>query len=672
MSDLRFGRIRPQAFPDWCDTGKKTSKKLRHDLDEGGRVIWNVANDSYLPHYDHIEMTGQKVSSIVSYGVDEMGFLQLNRHVIFPTLRMIPNETRGSLTHNFPSSTAESIFMNGKPIQKEKVLKVIIDGRLTIESLSADQLKITRTMFPSMTKAALIEKVIVTNIGEKSLKVEIRNSEYYQESIKEESLSSFYCLEVAVSEEVEIEELSNGESIETYFIYSGRVHNEEMIINPKEAFDLRAEFLDTISENLVLETPDAVFNIAFEMAKWRAAESIINTKGGLMHAPGGGDYYAALWTNDQCEYVNPLFPFMGYELGIEQSVNAYKQFMRFMDPEFSKPLVSSIVAEGTDFWNGAGDRGDAAMYMYGAARFLLAQGNRKMAEEIWPGIQWCLEYSLMKINADGVVESDSDELENRFESGDANLFTSCLVYDGLLSVAMLAESMGIVEIDTKDLYLKAETLKSNIELYFGGDIEGYKTYMYYKGNDTLRSWICMPLVVGIDNRKDETISALYNSRLWTDDGLSTQAGEETFWDRSTLFAFRGTFISGFADIAYEHLRDYTYKRLLGEHVPYPVEAYPEGNQRHLSAESGLFVRIFTEGVLGIRPTGFDSFEITPQLPEAWPSITMRNIHICGVCFTIKVEKSEKKYEIKIIDNTLKEVTYFIEAGETLTIKPKLL
>lgn len=26
-----------------------------------------------------------------------------------------------------------------------------------------------------------------------------------------------------------------------------------------------------------------------------------------MHGPGGESYYAALWCNDECEYVNPFF-----------------------------------------------------------------------------------------------------------------------------------------------------------------------------------------------------------------------------------------------------------------------------------------------------------------------------------------------------------------------------
>ena len=91
--------------------------------------------------------------------------------------------------------------------------------------------------------------------------------------------------------------------------------------------------------------------------------------------------------------------------------------------------------EGEGFWNGAGDRGDQAMIAYGAGRFALARGERKTAEELWPLIEWCLEYSRRKIDKNGVVASDSDELENRFPSGDANLCTSALYYDALISAA---------------------------------------------------------------------------------------------------------------------------------------------------------------------------------------------------------------------------------------------
>ena len=30
-----------------------------------------------------------------------------------------------------------------------------------------------------------------------------------------------------------------------------------------------------------------------------------------MHGPGGGRYYAAIWANDQAEYANPFFGYLG-------------------------------------------------------------------------------------------------------------------------------------------------------------------------------------------------------------------------------------------------------------------------------------------------------------------------------------------------------------------------
>ena len=29
-----------------------------------------------------------------------------------------------------------------------------------------------------------------------------------------------------------------------------------------------------------------------------------------MHGPGGESYYAAIWANDQAEYINPFFPYL--------------------------------------------------------------------------------------------------------------------------------------------------------------------------------------------------------------------------------------------------------------------------------------------------------------------------------------------------------------------------
>ncbi len=111
--------------------------------------------------------------------------------------------------------------------------------------------------------------------------------------------------------------------------------------------------------------------------------------------------------------------------------------------------------------------------------------------------------------------------------------------------------------------------------------------------------------MGIKDRAAGTVAALISSQLWTDEGLLTEAGTSTRWDRETLYALRGIFTVGYPNEGLMRLTAYAERRLLGDHVPYCLEAYPEFNESQISAESGLYCRIFTEGICGIRPVGFD-------------------------------------------------------------------
>lgn len=52
----------------------------------------------------------------------------------------------------------------------------------------------------------------------------------------------------------------------------------------------------------------------------------------------------------------PFFPMLGYDIGNRSALNAFRHFARFMNAEY-RPIPSSIIAEGDDIWNGAGDRG---------------------------------------------------------------------------------------------------------------------------------------------------------------------------------------------------------------------------------------------------------------------------------------------------------------------------
>ena len=204
-----------------------------------------------------------------------------------------------------------------------------------------------------------------------------------------------------------------------------------------------------------------------------------------------------------------------------------------MNAEY-RPIPSSIIAEGDDIWNGAGDRGDAAMIAYGAARYALARGERNEAEELWPLVEWCLEYCRRKLTPEGVVASDTDELEGRFPAGKANLCTSTLYYDALRSAVYLGQELGCPRKTLRVYKRQTSELAEAIECHFGATVAGYETYRYFDGCTKLRSWICMPLIAGLQNRSEGTVRALLGKELMTENGLLTEQGSSTFWDRSTL------------------------------------------------------------------------------------------------------------------------------------------
>ena len=117
---------------------------------------------------------------------------------------------------------------------------------------------------------------------------------------------------------------------------------KELIVDLADEEHKRMAFVDKIWNNLSFDSPDPVVNTAFAFAKVRAAESIFATGGGFMHSPGGESYYAAVWANDQAEYANPFFPFLGYDTGNASALNSFRLFARFMNPDYKPyPALSS-------------------------------------------------------------------------------------------------------------------------------------------------------------------------------------------------------------------------------------------------------------------------------------------------------------------------------------------
>jgi hypothetical protein len=633
-------------------------------------LVWNVkAGDS---HMNHTEMSGFYMSAIVNYGV-EKGILKQNVELIFPMLRTIPNNTFGSLSHTINNEDIPVVKINGKPVT-ERPKSFDFGGILGYLSNTDDGMQIKHQLFPSVDRPLFIDKIEIRNANKASVTVSIPATNFTFVTDKDKSLSGPYLVKAA-SDKVGSFELKPNESITYSVIYTAKnIAEEDRYVSPDFELRKREKFIKETLESLVFESPDKIVNSEFDFSKIRTSESIFNTKRGLMHSPGGGVFYAAIWANDQAEYTNPFFPYLGNIAGNESAINSFRHFARYINDDY-KPIPRSIIAEGTDIYWGQGDkgyelvdgdRGDMAMIAYGASRFALAYGKVSTARELWPLIEWCLEYCRRKLNNDGVVTSNTDELEGRFLAGKANLNTSSLYYDALNSALYLSKELGIDQGQQDKYHQQAMKVKESIEKYFGANVQGFDTYRYYEGNELLRSWICAPLTMNIYTRAIGTVNAIFSEKLWTKDGLVSESGNAIYWDRATLYAFRGVFAAGETDRGLKYLDDYSKRRLLGDHIPYPDEMGPEGFHRQLAAEAALYCRIITEGLFGIRPVGLSKFTFSPRLPSGWNYMKLKKIKAFDRDFNISIDRAGKKLFVKVFDGEKVFLNTEINDGEIVT------
>nr|NQU92123.1 six-hairpin glycosidase-like protein [Bacteroidota bacterium] len=641
------------------------------EISDDHSITWDLTDELRLPHQDNIEMSGQQVAGIIHYDIDEERNLHLRRHIIFPQLRVFigSNESkwkkyRAYLKHDYTDDMLPTISTGNTAYRPGPVDSVKIDGMLHFYHAPQQGIAVHRIILPSMTERLFVEKWEIINNTDSTRHLRIGNTTF--EQIQTGIYGKYKCIVTSDAEDQVI--LPAGKKYEFGIYFSAYLNDEpEIRTSVSEVVAARQAFLDTIQNQLVLKTPDPVLNTLFYFSKIRTAESIFKTPMGLVHSPGGGRYYTGVWANDQAEYSGPFFPYLGYETGNIAALNAYRVFNDNI-PEGDGNFWSSFEMNG-DLTCCGGDRGDAAMIAFGAAHFALVSGDSEIGKELWPLIEWSLDYCDRHKNEQGVINSDSDEMEGRIPTGDANLSTSSLYYGALLLAIDLGAELKISRKQIKQYHKQAEVLHIAIEEYFGANIEGLETYRYFDGHEFLRHWICLPLVMGIDDRTEGTLEALF-SKLWTNNGVRVEYNPnleepDLFWDRGTLYAFRGAFKAGATDRALEKLHAYSQTRLLGFHVPYVVEAWPEGNMAHLSAESALYCRIFTEGLLGINPTGFNSFELSPGLPDGWDGYSINNIRAFGEDFNIDVKREGELNRVEISANGKSHLEKIIEEGEVL-------
>ena len=97
-------------------------------------AIEMILSDQTIPYSDHIEMSGEMVSFVTRWNIDEMKNFSQERSLVFPMLRTIPNNTHASLMYRMQTDIVSLLGVNGLAPVQLGTKKVSINGALRVVS----------------------------------------------------------------------------------------------------------------------------------------------------------------------------------------------------------------------------------------------------------------------------------------------------------------------------------------------------------------------------------------------------------------------------------------------------------------------------------------------------------------------------------------------------------
>ena len=546
---------------------------------------------------------------------------------------------KGRVMAEVGADSNPALQVNGRALRCDVPSSVAFDGMLTVVYPASEGIVTTRTVYPSVRNPVIVDEWHLRNVTGKPLTVDFSRPGKVTSATEKTLLA--WTSQGPASTVVE-----PGGTVS----WAGclRAQSKDSP-DASPAVDVAAEHAArrALAEAAWrgpgrLETPEPLLDLAFALQKLHVLECPIETGKGVIVHNGSLTYSPGIWANDPVEYSSPLFPFFGDAELNRAAMNMYRVWLDHCRQNGIVPFPGSF--EGPSLKLTQRERGDDAMVLYGLSKFLLFQGDRAAAEDLWPLIEFAAASVLSHTTADGIVASETDEMEGRYPTGKANLSTSSLAYGGYRFAARLARALRKPAAD--DFDRRAAALRKAIESCFGAEVEGFKTYRYYAGNTTLRGWILLPLAMGIDERRHGTVAALLSGKLWPNRNegadILAESIRPTEWGRETYYALRALFKAGCTGEAIDLTRRVVKAQIFGARGPYPDE-----DAIDMLCPGALYPRVFTEGMFGIVPTGLDSFECTPWLPAEWPRMALRDVRAFGRAWDLVVERDGDRQKVTV-------------------------
>ncbi|MEI7731478.1 MAG: hypothetical protein WCO56_18025 [Verrucomicrobiota bacterium] len=582
------------------------------------------------------------------------------RDVRDKSLKIPGQDTRGT---DLPD-----ILVNGVSWVPSQRTAYRYDGFFHVLYAPQKGVRATRTLFPSIEQRMALQAWTLENMLSEPLKIQVPSVQailWRRKAVTDQD----WLVEYRVTG-VAQQTLQPGESVQFAVAYTARAAADPpLVIDLAREKQAHADRVRYALSHLKLVTPDALLNHTFEWAKVRILLSNIETKAGLTSTTGSMAYYCGFWANDNAEYASPLVPLLG-SADLEEGIDTmYRVWLKDIAQYGLQDKQITGSFESYNLKPYQRGRGDEAMILYGLSRYLLTLADPTRAEEMWPLIVRCVDYLKMNLNSAGVIASRTDELEGRLPTGQANLSTSALAYGGLQVAARLGRALGKTpQADQFDQF--AQGLAQSIETCFGAPVQGYETYRYYAGGDLLRGWISLPLVVGLKPRQTGTLDALFSDKLWLEKpetlevnlkAVSTESS--TKWARETYYALLAAFKSGRTDLALAKTRIVLTSHMLGHGGPFADE-----DDIDLLSPSVLYARVITEGLFGIEPLSFHSFQWTPRLPESWPMMQLNAIQLLGRQLDLQVSRQGADILVRVLEHGKELMSQTGKQGSVFEVK----
>ena len=190
-----------------------------------------LSGDNLSGYSDHIEMSGKRVSVVLRYAVQKDGSLSVNKGMVWPMLRTVPNNTHASLMRRVGWDLMDELIINNYRASHDKVERITLKATLRADSRWGDA-AVTRQWFPSTEQPAVMEILTVRNLGSKDMKVTIPYYNNVSFTDPAKGVKGSYAVR-CVALNPQTVTLSKGESVEFHAAIVGEETDKFQIPNFK-------------------------------------------------------------------------------------------------------------------------------------------------------------------------------------------------------------------------------------------------------------------------------------------------------------------------------------------------------------------------------------------------------------------------------------------------------